>query len=453
MISIGLMSGTSMDGIDAALLETDGSAHLLKEREHTFLAYSPAFKILLKAAEYAVRKEKGDKEKANASYLQSIKEYLNIDLCLSKKEIDIKIKELASYLFGYGKRESLLTLEDVIKHSTYLHKKIVHQLLKETGIEAKDIDVIGYHGQALFHQPSEGISIVVGNGQDLADQTGITVINDFRSRDVMAGGQGAPFAPIYHHALAIRDNKVPIAVINCGGVANITFIPSIYESDLVGFDTGPGNALVDRLVKQRTCGRENMDMNGQYGKKGTIQEDILRALYEKSVIKNGKNYFQQKIPKSLDSGDMRLISELEELSLEDACATLEAFTADTIVYALELLKVPVMPKIWVLSGGGWKNSMIRKTFEQKLVQKFGLTLEVVLADEIGWNSQALEAQIFAYLAVRSLQNKPLSLPNTTQVPKPLSGGKAFIPKTGTTSRVEELLRKNPAVLLGYSNIS
>lgn len=421
-LSIGLMSGTSMDGIDAAILETDGSANVLRELGHCSIAYLPPFKILLKAAEYTVRKCAGDLNDASAYFPRGVHDYLNDVLKLSED----KLTELSAYLYGHDQRDRLITFDSIILHSTQLHCAIVKKLLEKTAYQAVQIDVIGYHGQTLFHQPSHKISVVIGDGQYMADQLSITVVNDFRRRDVMSGGQGAPFAPLYHHALAMRDKKIPLAVINCGGIANLTLITSDNERDLLGFDTGPGNALLDSFVRQRTQGRENMDADGQYAQRGKVDEKILKKLYQKSTLKDNQNYFLMCPPKSLDYGDMTLIAELESLSLEDACATLAAFTADSIVSSLNFLNAE-LPQQWILTGGGWNNPAIRNEFEQRLAKTLSKCPQIYHADEIGWNSQAMEAQIFAYLAVRSLQNKPISMPGTTRVTKPLSGGRVIKP--------------------------
>ncbi len=210
-----------------------------------------------------------------------------------------------------------MTFDEVIERSTKLHALAVKNLLKAQKIQPSQIDVIGYHGQTLFHNPSKKISIIVGNGQQLADELGIMVVNDFRSRDIEAGGQGAPFAPLYHYALAVRDNKLPIAVVNCGGISNISLILNRQEENVLGFDTGPGNALTDRLVRQRTQGKENMDKDGQYGKGGRVDKTVLALLSEKAILKSGQNYLEQIPPKSLDYNDRTLIPELDVPSLED----------------------------------------------------------------------------------------------------------------------------------------
>ncbi len=365
LISIGLMSGTSMDGIDAALIKTNGD-DIIEEISSISIPYTSDIKHKLKDAEAKIR--------ANPS----------------------------------------INPEEITALSTSLHIEAVRALLKKSGYSAKDIDVIGYHGQTMYHNPEKKISIILGDGAAMAKELGITVVNDFRRNDIELGGRGAPFAPIYHLALAKRDNKIPVAVVNCGGIANITIIPDDNPAHMIAYDTGTGNGLVDRLVRARTGGKEHMDENGKYGIKGKVHEDILKLLYAKSTFKNGKNFFDTNGPKALDINDMQLIPALENLSIEDACRTLEAFTADSIVHNLN----PI-PQNWILAGGGWNNPIILSELKARLPGA-----NVITADEAGWDGTALEAQIFAYMAVRSLKGLPLSFPNTTGVPKPTCGGVA-----------------------------
>lgn len=426
MFSIGLMSGTSMDGIDCALLETDGSANLINELGHYSITYDSRFKTLLKACELAIRKNHGELTLASENLSTCLQEYLLTELNIPGDSIAETISALHDYLHFEMASSKSITIDAIIAHSTYLHAIAVEKLLDKTGFSAEQIDVVGYHGQAMYHQPDQNISIVVGDGQALADRLGIKVVNDFRSNDVAAGGQGAPFAPLYHQALAVRDKKMPLAVVNCGGIANITIINSPKPEELIAFDTGPGNALIDRLVTQRTNGQELMDFDGQYGINGDVNNAVIAALYDRCIVKNNQNYFSMPAPKALDVGDMQLIEELESLSLHDACATLEAFTADCIVSSLQTLDVSI-PKYWVLAGGGWHNPVIRSELNNRLSAKIGEEVTLHTADEAGWNNQAMEAQIFAFLAVRSLQSEPLSLPCTTRVPYPLTGGKSFSP--------------------------
>lgn len=447
MYSIGLMSGTSMDGIDAALLETDGKTNI-KDLGHTAINYDPRFKILLKAAEYTVHLYQGDLQQAKLNYHEGIKNYLQNIQKISAAKINASIGELTCYFHN----SATVSFDDIIKHSTFLHGQIVQKLLQETHFLSKDIDVVGYHGQTLFHDPLHKISIIIGDGQTLADQVGITVINDFRSQDVANGGKGAPFAPLYHQALAMRDKKVPVAVVNCGGIANISLITGNTENDVIGFDTGPGNGLIDRYIQLRTQGKEFMDENGKYGQKGRVSEAALSLLQEEAVCQNSKNFLNLNPPKALDINDLTLTpgiqKQLNKLSLEDAMNTLETFTANTIADSICWMVNP--PKYWVLAGGGWKNPVITQKLQERLREKIG-PVTIKTADEFGWNSQAMEAQIFAHFAVRSLKGLPLSVPNTTGVNVPMTGGHGYLSHhNNATAAVRTLLNKNPAVLEGYN---
>ena len=362
-LAIGLMSGTSMDGIDAALIKTDGE-NVIEEISSISMPYTLETRNILK-----------------------------------NNEAMIRLSHCAD--------------EGTISLSTALHIQAVRLLLHKTKYKSNNIDVIGYHGQTMYHNPEEKISIILGDGKLMSKALGITVVNDFRARDISLGGRGAPFAPLYHLALAKRDNKIPVAIVNCGGIANITIINDKYPENMIAYDTGPGNGLIDRLVRLRTNGKEHMDANGQYGIKGKVHPDILEILYAKSTFKNGQNFFDQRGPQALDINDMQLIPELDNLSLEDACRTLEAFTADSIVRSIKNSE----PTHWILAGGGWNNPVILSELKARLG-----TSNVMTATEAGWNNAALEAQIFAYLAVRSLKGLPLSFPNTTGVSEPTSGG-------------------------------
>lgn len=420
MSVIGLMSGTSMDGIDAALIFTDGEQNII-ELGNIAIDYPEAAKILLKAAERAVKLAQGDLKQAEDEYLDNLVLYLKENLGLDKSQIDLKIHELEIYL------NSFISLSAVIQLSTFLHAEAVKNLLEKTGQSAKDIDLIGYHGQTVFHDPAHKMTIQLGDGEKLASMTGITVVNNFRARDVQAGGQGAPFAPIYHQALVARDGiKLPVLVLNCGGIANISLIKDLNPENLIGFDTGPGNGLIDRWVKLKTHGEFSMDLNGNFGKNGLVHEDVLKILYARSLIKNGQNFFDLIPPRSLDINDMVFVPELFNLSLEDGCATLEAFTAMSIIHSLKFLPklgCDEIPRVWVLAGGGWNNPVIGRELNHRLAVLLGPEgFELKKAEDMGWNNKAMEAQIFAYLAVRSLDAKPLSFPGTTGVPQAVTGG-------------------------------
>jgi len=420
-ISLGLMSGTSMDGIDAAMLKTNGDDYI-EELGHFSMKYDAETKVLLKSAEYAIRECKGDMTKAAESYVDYLEKYLLSELRVPGTEIKSRIEALSSYL--YSDSDCIITLNKIIEHSTRLHSEVVKDFLYKIGKNTSEIEVLGYHGQTMYHQPDQKVSIIIGDGQALANQTGIKVVNDFRGADVAAGGKGAPFAPLYHLAMAKRDGKIPVAVVNCGGIANVTLVLDDNPLNLVGFDTGPGNGLIDRVVKQRTSGAESMDEGGKYGSRGKVDETAFKALWEKSILKDGKNYLLMSPPKALDIGDLKLVDELDSLSLEDACRTLEAFTAHTVVNSLDSSKLPVH---WILAGGGWNNPVIVSELKSRLISLGIEEKNIQKASEAGWNNDALEAQIFAYLAIRCLNNEPFSFPGTTGVPEPMSGGKIYNP--------------------------
>lgn len=365
--SIGLMSGTSMDGIDAVLMETDGKK-IIRSIATESIVYDDEFKLLLRDAELSVRN--------------------------AKKNI---------------------TSLEVVNRSTELHAEVVKKLLKKANLSPKDIDVVGYHGQSLYHNPVEGITIQIGEGQLLANLTGIKVVNDFRSDDIRNGGQGAPLAPLYHQALALRDSYFPVAVVNCGGISNISIINGESENQVIGFDTGPGNVLIDRYIREKTNNQEFMDLDGKYGSKGIVQEEVLEKII--SLI---QPHLKSKSSKSLDSGDFHLIEGLDDLSVYDACATLEALTAKCIADSVDINA----PKKWILAGGGWNNPVILKFLKQYLSEKLG-SVDIKSASEIGWDNVYMEAEIFAYLAVRKLYNLPITIPNVTGARSASYGGAIY----------------------------
>jgi len=375
--SIGLMSGTSMDGVDAAWIETDGLFHV-KSRGYFSIKYDASFYEMLKKAEREARENR-----------------------------------------------SLLGLEGVVRKIDQWHAKAVRGLLEKKSDDSGPIQVIGYHGQTLYHEPQKKITLQAGEPQMLADDLQIAVVGHIRHNDIIHGGQGAPIAPIYHQALAVRDNLLPAAVINCGGIANMTIITGKTGHELSGFDTGPGNGLLDRWVREKTKGQERMDKDGRYALAGKISRSVLEILKHYSCLKNNQNYYEQKPPKSLDIGDFYWIPELQSLSLEDGCATLAAFTAERIVDSFKFVEEPIRNVI--LAGGGWFNPVILASLKQGLFEKYGDALHIVCGDEVGWSQQYLEAELMAYLAVRRLKNQPITFPSTTGAAKPVVGGEIFYP--------------------------
>lgn len=396
--AIGLMSGSSMDGIDAALIRTDG-LDLAEGLHYHSLDYSPEFKMLLRAAEYAVQRSTG---RVDETLDHSIKQ------CLQQNNSEVEAASFAN----------------IVRELTLLHAKAVHELLKVANLQASQIDIIGFHGQNLLHEPQNGITLQVGDGKLLASACGIPVVYDFRSNDVKQGGQGAPFAPIYHLLLAKKLKTLPVAFVNCGGIANISFVGGADITQVLAFDCGPGNVLIDRLVRERTNSNELMDQDGKYGMKGAVDGNILEALKQQAIPGFQRSFCDIPPPKSLDTSNFRLPEIIGGLNVYDACATLEAFTAFCIVESIKFL--PISPALWVLAGGGWNNPVIVAQLKEQL-RKSTPDASVKHAEGVGLNGKYMEAELFAYLAVRTLKGLPISYPNTTGVHQPCIGGDIVIP--------------------------
>lgn len=354
--ALGLMSGTSLDGIDAALLRSDGEAWLETGAFATY-PYEPAFRARLRA------------------------------------------------VLGPGKAADAVAA--VERELTLLHAAAVRSLLAEAGLAAGPaagaVGLIGFHGHTVWHDPAAGRTRQIGDGALLAAETGIDVICDFRSADMAAGGQGAPLAPLYHVALAATLEK-PVAVLNLGGVANVTWIGA-EEGAVLAFDTGPGNALIDDWISA-TAGRP-YDQEGALARAGRVDQRALAALLDHP-------YFALPPPKSLDR-DAFDPAPIQELSAADGAATLTAFTAASVARGLAHLPVP--PRRWLVTGGGRHNPAIMAALTERL------QVPVEPVEAARWNGDALEAQAFAYLAIRSLRDLPLSLPGTTGVEAPTCGGR------------------------------
>lgn len=418
-----------MDGIDVALLETDGYFQL-NSRACCFFPYQEIFTHLLKSAEYCAQQLKGNLDEMNHVWLQCWQEYLQNALHLDEETRKKKQHEANQYIAQlFNEPWQKASLAQIIRASTELHAKAIKEILQQNNLNPNDIDLIGYHGQTLYHAPEKKISLQVGNGQYLADLCRIPVIYQFRQKDIATGGQGAPFAPLYHQALLVSDRLIPSAVINCGGIANITYVLGETFADVIAFDTGPGNVLLDRFVRQKTKGQALIDEHGQYALQGQALPEAL-ALLEESALPQG--FIEQAPPKSLDSSHCQLPPDFQKVNLPDGCATLAYFTAKTIVASLDTLEkyypTRSLPKYWILAGGGWHHPFLLASFENLLKQRLPQDINIVTAKQLGWQHDALEAEAFAYLAARSYLNLPLSLPNTTGVPTPTIGGKLVLPR-------------------------
>ena len=362
-LAIGLMSGTSMDGVDVAAIETDG--RVVSEFGPTlFRPYSDAERDTLRAA-----------------------------------------LAVAPGVASRAERPAELAVAERVV--TDAHVDAVKTFLEANGLTAQDVAVIGFHGQTVFHAPARRITVQLGDGLALARAIGAPVVYDFRAADVAAGGEGAPLVPIYHAGLvAHSDLPRPVAVLNIGGVANLTFVGAgaAGEADLLAFDCGPGNALLDDWCLKRT-GR-SFDPDGRLAAKGRVDEGIVAELL-------AHPFFALAAPKSLDRNAFSAAA-VERLATEDGAATLTAFTAAAVAAGLERLPTP--PQTLVVAGGGAHNP----TMLGMIAARSGV--RVVPASEIGWSTDFLEAQAFAHLAVRHLEGLPLSFPGTTGVRVPMRGG-------------------------------
>lgn len=362
--AIGLMSGTSLDGVDVALIETDGRAQVV-QGPSSFRPYSDVERRLLRAA------------------LADARGLTRADA-----------------------RPGILPQAEAF--ITRAHAEAMETFCREHGVARGSIHVVGFHGQTVLHRPEIGLTVQIGLGDELAAMLGVTVVSDFRSADVAAGGQGAPLVPAYHRALVAQaraaglDLPEAVAILNVGGVANATIL--IGDADPVACDTGPGNALLDDFVLARTG--EPFDRDGALAAGGAADDVSLRLLLSHT-------FFSAPMPKSLDRNQFS-IAPVAGLSDADGAATLTAFTSGSVARIVSQL--PTAPELWIVCGGGARNPTLLAMLARDLGRK------VVRAEEFGWSSDAMEAQAFGYLAVRSRQGLPLSFPGTTGVRAPMTGG-------------------------------
>ena len=279
--------------------------------------------------------------------------------------------------------------------------------LQKNNLTIYDIDVIGFHGQTVLHRPDQALTVQLGDGNGLAQASGIDVVYDMRANDMLAGGQGAPLVPAFHQALARNLNRsLPVYFVNIGGISNITYING---DELIAFDCGPGNALIDQWVQ--TTGGIPYDQGGSIASEGGINHGIVDR-YMKAA------FFDKSGPKSLDRNDFSpLEAGLAELS--DGARTLAQITALAIVRSIEHLPKNAPPKTWIVCGGGRLNRIIMSDLTNLAKKHDG---SVLSAEDVGLQGDMLEAQAFAYLAVRSQKGLPLTYPTTTGCKEPTSGG-------------------------------
>lgn len=358
-----------MDGIDAALIDTDGEA----------IAWlGPALTVPFDAATRAL---------------------------LEQAMVD------ARGLNSRAGRPGVLAAAE--RRLTDLHAEAVRALLVPLRLSPADLDLVGFHGQTVLHRPEARLTVQIGEGARLAASLGVPVMADFRAADVAAGGQGAPLVPVFHAALAKGlGGPWPLAVLNVGGVANVSVMDGV--SPPIACDTGPGNALLDDFMQERT-GRP-FDADGATAAQGQVDEAAVAAVL-------AHPFFREPPPKSLDRNAFREFvaarTPVGGLTLENGAATLTALTAASIAAVVPHLPAP--PRRWIVAGGGARNPTLLAMLRARL------GAEVVTAGEVGWSSDALEAQAFGFLAARAARGLPLTFPTTTGVPAPLTGGVCFRP--------------------------
>jgi len=374
--SLGLMSGTSMDGVDASIIQSDGETKYEVIIDKYFKYTDNIYKDLIKLR---------DKIKTSRDLRK-----------FSKEAVDIE------------------------KKLTLFHAEAAKKIIKETKI---NVDFIGFHGQTIFHNAKEKISKQLGDGKLLSDLTKKTVINNFRENDLKNGGQGAPLSTIFHKVL-VNQNKVdlPACILNLGGIANVTLIGK--KDVFMSRDIGPGNCLIDEWI--RINSKKKYDNEGLIARSGKIKESTLQlfqAWYQ-------KKYNNPEIEKvfSHDTKDFDM-SFVKDLSLEDGAATLTEFTSRVITSTLLNLlsnftiQKKLQLKLWkiLFCGGGRKNNYLIKSLKEKMPHN----VVFKKVDDYNINGDFVESQAFAYLAIRSYLKLPISFPETTGVKKSCTGGVIF----------------------------
>lgn len=363
---LGFMTGTSLDAVDMAVLETDG---------HDILGFGPAGEMKLDNDTRAI------------------------------------IEDAIEDAFDWERdEEEPDSFDDARMAVADAHLAASLGFMAMNSV--KGLDLVGVHGQTVLHEAPtperEGRTVQLIDAVAVADGLGLPVVYDFRTADVAAGGQGAPLIPVYHAALVRWSGlKGPIAVLNLGGVGNITFIGG--NGELQAFDTGPANGMVDLLVQSRT--RKRMDEGGALARAGKVDEAVLQEYLSHP-------YFAASGPKSLDRFDFAL-DAVEHLTLEDAAATLTAFAAEAVKLGVERCKA--VPSQVIVCGGGRLNPALMQAISQRL------SMPVTTAEVHGWRGDSIEAEGFAYLAARSHLGLPISFPGTTGVKEPMTGGRTAYP--------------------------
>jgi anhydro-N-acetylmuramic acid kinase len=369
--AIGLMSGTSMDGVDVSLIRSDGINQFINVLDEYF--------------EY------------NESLQQQLIELRNLISNIN----DLKL---------YSSR-----LNELEREMTLFHSKIVIDISSKYQDE---VDFVGFHGQTIFHNPEQKISKQLGDGKLMSQLVKKKIIYNFRQEDMINKGQGAPLTPIFHNLLSKKINEnhqidFPICFLNIGGISNITKIikeDEKLEDNIEAFDSGPGNCMIDEWVRKNS--KNNFDENGSIAKSGKIDQLILSQAID--------NFQIDTFDKSLDVKNFD-ISFVRGLSLEDGCATITNFTAYLIAKGIEhSIGNYIKPIKYLVCGGGRKNTFLIQSIKDYLSHKQNVSLNSI--DDYSLNGDYIESQAFGYLSIRSFLNLPISYPKTTGCKTPTVGG-------------------------------
>ena len=363
--ALGLMSGTSGDGVDVSIISSDGITE-----------YSEILNLYFK-------------------YDQKIYDNLH----------DIKGKILKQEDLENHKSE----INKLEKEITLFHAKVVNKVLTQTD---KEVDFISFHGQTIYHNPYEKISKQIGDGNLLSQLTKKNVINDFRQNDIQNGGEGAPLAPIFHRQI-VKQKKIelPVCVLNIGGITNVTVLGKFNKEDFSSKDLGPGNCLIDEWIRKNT--KNKFDNKGEIAKKGKTNDLILNQALDNFENRANQNF------SSFDTRDFSL-GFVRGLSLEDGAATLTDFTGRIIEAELLSYLTQSKNKMFkvLICGGGRKNLTLIERIKKRVQKNF----IIQPIDDYGIDGDYVESQAFAFIAIRSFLGLPISFPETTGCKEPCTGG-------------------------------
>jgi len=363
--ALGLMSGTSGDGVDASLISSDGINQ----------------------------------------YSEIINRYFRYDQKIYENLHNLRAKILKPEDLQKNTNE----INNLEKEITLFHAKVVIEILD---LIKKKVDFIGFHGQTIYHNSLEKISTQIGDGNLLSQLTKKTVVYDFRQNDIKNGGEGAPLAPVFHR-LIVKQKKIelPVCILNIGGIANVTAIDEYDKNSFLSRDLGPGNCLIDEWVRKNT--KSKFDNNGEIAKKGKTNDLILNQALDNFDNRPNQNVL------SFDTKDFSL-GFVRGLNLEDGAATLTDFTGKIIGAGLFSFLSEARDKLWkiLVCGGGRKNITLIERIKSRTLKN----LVIQSIDDYDIDGDFVESQAFAYLAIRSYLGLPISFPNTTGCKKPITGG-------------------------------